>query len=160
MPAPRSAPLLTDVLRGAVAGAAATAAMSALMLAAGRLGLMGRQPPEAIVRRTGRLVGSEPRGRAAQVLAAAAHLGFGAGTGAAHALLPPTRRPVLRGVLVSLGVYAGSYAGWVPALGALPAAERDRTDRQAVMAAAHVVYGAVLGALDDRARGPRGLRAG
>lgn len=156
-----SSSLLTGALRGAAAGTAATAAMSALMLGAGRLGLMGRQPPEAIVRRTGQLVGQQPRGRAAQGLAAVAHLGFGAGTGAVFGLLPPARRPVLRGVLVSLGVYAGSYFGWVPVLGALPAADRDRTDRQVVMAAAHVVYGAALGALDDRARGgARGLRAG
>ena len=49
-------------------------------------------------------------------------------------------------------VYAVSYAGWVPALGALPPADRDRPSRQLVMAAAHLVYGAVLGALDDRWR--------
>ena len=125
------------------------------MLTAGRLGLMGRQPPEAIVRRAGQLGGHEPRGRTAQVLATAAHLAFGAGTGAAHGLLPPARRPAARGVLVGLVVYAASYAGWVPAVGALPPADRDRSDRQAVMAAAHVVYGAVLGVLDDRARGLR-----
>ena len=152
-------PAMTDVVRGAGAGAVATVAMSAVMLAAGRLGMVGRQPPEAIVRRAGQLGGAEPRGRAAGVLASLAHLGFGAGTGAAYALLPPTARPVLRAVGVSLGVYAASYAGWVPALGALPHAERDRTDRQAVMAAAHVVYGAVLGALDARGRG-RGLHRG
>ena len=195
-------PAMTDVVRGAGAGAVATVAMSAVMLAAGRLGMVGRQPPEAIVRRAGQLGGAEPRGRAAGVLASLAHLGFGAGTGAAYALLPPTARPVLRAVGVSLGVYAASYAGWVPgggggggpppaappppprgggrrpggggpavapppprAAAAPPAAPppppppRDRTDRQAVMAAAHVVYGAVLGALDARGRG-RGLHRG
>jgi hypothetical protein len=142
-----------DVLvRGAAAGAVATAGMSALMLAAGRAGLVGRQPPEAIVRQAGALTAVEPRGRLADALAVVAHLGFGAGTGAAYALLPASRRPVLRGVLVGEAVYAVSYAGWVPALGALPRATRDRTARQAVMVAAHLVYGAVLGALDDRWR--------
>ena len=126
--------------------------MSALMLAAGRAGLMGRQPPEAIVRQAGALTVGEPRGRLADVLAAAAHLGFGAATGAAYALLPPSGRPVLRGLAVGQAVYAVSYAGWVPALGALPPADRDRRPRQAAMAAAHLVYGAVLGALDDRWR--------
>lgn len=138
--------------RGAAAGAIATAAMSALMLAAGRAGFVGRQPPEAIVRQAGALAGAEPRGQLADALAAAAHLGFGVGTGAAYALLPRSAHPVLRGVAVGETVYAVSYAGWVPAFGALPHATHDRTARQAVMAAAHLVYGAVLGALDDRWR--------
>lgn len=40
------------------------------MLAAGRAGLMGRKPPEAIVRRSGQLVAVEPRGRLAGALGA------------------------------------------------------------------------------------------
>lgn len=143
---------LTSAGRGALAGSAATVVMSAFMLAAGRAGLVGRQPPEAIVRRAGALTGQEPRGRTADLLASVAHLGFGATTGAAYAVLPPPRSPVVRGVVVSLGVYAVSYAGWVPALGALPPADRDRLDRQAVMLLAHALYGAVLGVLDDRWR--------
>ncbi len=144
--------MIGTLVRGAAAGAVATAPMSALMLAAGRTGLMGRQPPEAIVRRAGELAAVEPRGRLAAALAALAHLGFGAGTGVAYALLPPSGRPVVRGVAVGAGVYAVSYAGWVPALGALPRADRDFPPRQAVMVGAHVLYGAVLGALDDRWR--------
>jgi len=147
--------MIEVLTRGAAAGTVATAAMSALMLAAGRAGLMGRQPPEAIVRRAGELAAVEPRGRVADALATVAHLAFGAGTGTAYALLPPSRRPVARGVAVATGVWAVSYAGWVPALGALPRADRDRPPRQAAMLAAHVVYGAVLGALDDRWRGVR-----
>jgi hypothetical protein len=99
-----------------------------------------------------RLTAVEPRGRLADALAVVAHLGFGVGTGAAYALLPRSTRPVLRGLAVGVAVYAVSYAGWVPALGALPRATRDRTTRQAVMVAAHLVYGGVLGALDDRWR--------
>ena len=144
--------MIEALTRGAAAGAVATAAMSAVMLAAGRAGLMGRQPPEAIVRQAGRLTAGEPRGRLADVLAVGAHLAFGAGTGAAYALLPRSARPALRGMAAGELVYAVSYAGWVPALGALPAADRDRPPRQVVMATAHLVYGAVLGALDDRWR--------
>jgi hypothetical protein len=144
--------VIDALARGAAAGTAATAAMSGLMLAAGRAGLMGRQPPEAIVRQAGARTAVEPRGRLADVLAVVAHLGFGAGTGAAYALLPRSRRPVLRGVAVGEAVYAVSYAGWVPAFGALPRPGRDRPGRQAVMVAAHLVYGGVLGALDDRWR--------
>ena len=43
----------------------------------------------------GALTAVEPRGRLADALAAVAHLGFGAGTGVAYALLPPSRRPVV-----------------------------------------------------------------
>lgn len=145
-------PVVTALLRGVTAGSAATAVMSAGMLAAGRVGLMGLQPPEAIVRRVGQLVGSEPEGRTADVLASLSHLAFGAVSGAAYALLPPARRPVGRGALVGFGIYAVSYAGWVPVLKALPPADEDRSDRQAAMAAVHVVFGAVLGALDARWR--------
>src|SRR5688572_7121377 len=113
--------MMVDALtRGAGAGAVATAAMSAVMLAAGRAGLMGRQPPEAIVRQAGTRAAVEPHGRLADALAVVAHLAFGAGTGAAYALLPRSRRPALRGVAVAEAVWAVSYAGWVPALGALP----------------------------------------
>ena len=144
--------LLSDTARGGLAGAAATVAMSAVMLAARRAGLVGQQPPEALVRRIGQLVGAEPHGRAEDALATASHVAFGAVTGAAYGLLPAPRRPVARGVLTGLAVYVASYAGWVPALGALPAADDDRRDRQAVMTTAHVVYGGVLGALDARWR--------
>lgn len=145
-------PVVTALLRGAVSGSIATGVMSGVMLAAGREGLMGRQPPEAIVRRAGQLVGSEPEGRTAEALASLAHVAFGAVSGAAYALLPATSRPVGRGVVFGFGIYALSYAGWVPAVRALPPADDDRADRQAATASAHVVYGAVLGALDARWR--------
>ena len=144
--------LVVALLRGAAAVSVATGAMSVPMLLAGRAGLMGRQPPEAIVRRAGQLAGAEPRGRTADALAALSHVGFGATAGAAYALLPAPPRPVARGVLVGLAIYGMSYAGWVPALRALPSAHEDRPDRQATMAVAHGVFGAVLGALDARWR--------
>ena len=145
-------PSSSDLLRGAAAGSAATVAMSGLMLAAQRAGLVGRQPPEAIVRTAGAALGSEPRGRTADALGSLAHLGFGASVGGAYALLPERRAGVPAALLTSLAVYAVSYQGWVPALGALPRASRDRNDRQGVMLAAHLVYGVVLGRLDARWR--------
>lgn len=140
------------LLRGAVAGSVATGAMSAPMLVAGRAGLMGRQPPEAIVRRAGQLAGAEPQGSTADALAALSHVAYGVTAGAAYALLPTSSRPVARGVVFGLAIYGVSYAGWVPVLRALPFASEDRPDRQAAMAVAHVVFGAVLGALDARWR--------
>lgn len=145
-------PDVPDLLRGAAAGSAATVAMSAVMLAAGRLGLVGSQPPEAIVRQAGALVDVEPRGRTADVLASLVHVGFGASLGVLHTLVPTRRAGVATGVGTSLAVYAASYQGWVPLFGALPPATRDRDDRQSVMVAAHVAFGAVLGALDARGR--------
>lgn len=144
---------MEQALRGAAAGLVATGAMSAVMLAARRAGLLGRQPPEAIVRRTGRLLGAEPRAPLAGVLGAAAHVAFGAGTGAAYALLP--RRGPGTAVALALAVWAVSYEGWVPALGALPPAHRDRPDRPLVMVAAHVVHGLVLAGAERRLAGTR-----
>ncbi len=145
--------------RGAAAGVVATAAMSALMLAAGRLGLLGRQPPQAIAEQAVEVVTDEPVpspvGRALGVLT---HLAFGAGAGAGYALLPRWLPPRVRGCGWALGIYGAAYQGWVPALGALPPADRDRRDRVTVMVLAHLVYGTVLAsteqALRRRPRGP------
>jgi hypothetical protein len=152
---PRSG-LPLALLRGSVAGAVGTAAMSALMLAAGRAGLIGRQPPEAIARTaTRRVTGAEPHGDTANVLSSVSHLGFGVASGALYAALPAPDvvPPPVRGAAFGVAVWAASYLGWVPrVLGALPSAEDDRDDRVAVMIAAHLVYGGVLGALDARWR--------
>ena len=139
-----------DLVRGAAAGAVATVPMSAVMLALRRP--MGEQPPDAITTEAAHAVGASPTERQADAMAVVAHLGFGAVTGAAYALAPRLGPPVLRGVVTALGVWAVSYQGWVPALGILPKASEDRPARPAVMIAAHVVYGAVLGGLEDRLR--------
>ncbi len=143
------------VARGAVAGGVATVAMSAVMLAGARL--VGRQPPEAIVdAAVARTTGSSPPRDVTQLLAAAAHLGFGAALGAGYALLP--RR--VPGVSVALAVWVLSYEGWVPALGALPRASQDRAGRPAVMIAAHVVHGSVMQALAPEPVRPERRRPG
>lgn len=139
-----------DVVRGAAAGIVATGAMSAVMLAFSRQ--VGEQPPDAIATKAAHAVGADPSEGQADALASLAHAGFGATVGAAYALLPRVGPPPLRGVAVSLGVWAVSYQGWVPALGILPPASRDKPGRPAVMVVAHVVFGVVLGALEDRLR--------
>lgn len=150
--------LARSALNGALAGLAATALMSALMLAAGRLGLMGQQPPEAITERLlpwrYRLPWHEAETNA---LSSATHLAFGA---AAGSLFGVTRRVVPLATLPGAGIVYGllvwltSYVGWIPALRILPPADRDRAGRQPAMIAAHVVYGMVLGLLT------RGVRRG
>lgn len=139
---------------GAVAGAVATVPMSALMLLAQRLGLMGTQPPRRISDGALDAVGVDPPERGRRLLTALSHVGFGAVAGAPfpllHRALPPRAPRPLLGALYGLGVWASAYLGWVPAAGLMPPAHEDRSDRQASMVAAHLVYGAVLGAATAR----------
>lgn len=141
---------LRDAARGAAAGVVATGAMSAVMLAFRKQ--MGEQPPDAIAKSAAHAVGAEPTESEADVLALIAHLGFGLGVGAGYALLPRHLPPPVRGIALALAVWAVSYQGWVPALGILPPADEDRPARPTVMIGAHVVFGAVLGEVEDRLR--------
>lgn len=143
------------MLHGGVAGAAATLAMSVPMLVAGRLGVMGTQPPEAIVRRLLGWSYRPWRARESGAAASIAHVAFGAAGGIGFALarrgLPWVDRPGA-GIVYALGIWASAYLGWVPALRILPRADRDRPGRPAVMIVAHVVYGAALELLTRRDR--------
>jgi hypothetical protein len=146
---------LHALAEGAIAGSIATVPMSGAMAAAGTAGLMGRQPPELIAGAALAAAGApEPSREAEMAVAAVAHLGFGMAMGALYALLErrlrPRTPPVLNGIGFGLAVWAVSYRGWVPALGIMPPPERDRPGRPASMVAAHVVYGAALGALVGR----------
>ena len=153
-------------VQGMVAGAVATLPMSAVMLVAGCTGAMGTQPPERVAEKAMDAAGVDDASEREQdVTASFAHLAFGAGGGAAFALL--RRRldlpvpPVVQGVAYGLAVWATSYQGWIPALRILPPADDDRPGRRRTMIAAHIVYGGVLGALESRnAEGARSRGAG
>jgi hypothetical protein len=131
------------------------------MLAAGRVGLLGRQPPQAIAERAVEVGTRErvpaPVGRALGVLT---HLAFGGGGGVGYALLPRRLPPPVRGCSWALAIYAAAYQGWIPALGALPPAEKDRRDRVAVMVLAHLVYGMVLAKTEQALRAQPDRRTG
>jgi len=149
----RARPLLRRLRLGAGAGVAGTVVMSGVMLAADRFGRLGLPPPQAISEQTMQLAsGARPAASTGRALGLVAHLGFGAAGGAAYALLPRVLGPDLRGLGWGLLVYAVSYQGWVPAMGALPPATRDRRDRVAVMIFAHAVYGSVLGRAEQALR--------
>jgi hypothetical protein len=80
--------------------------------------------------------------------ALAAHFAFGAAAGSIYACLSPALRhryPLQAGVLYALGIWGGSYLGWVPATGAMAPATRQPMARTAMMIAAHIVWGATLG---------------
>ncbi|MFC6081175.1 DUF6789 family protein [Sphaerisporangium aureirubrum] len=134
-----------DLVHGAVSGALATVAMSAAMVAGDQAGMMkGGHPPKHIARAV--LPGHKRRPKPGEgVLGAVAHMGFGAAAGALFAMIADGGRArVSRGVAYGLTIWVVSYQGWVPRLGILPPVHRDHPERQTVMAAAHVVYGAAL----------------
>jgi uncharacterized membrane protein YagU involved in acid resistance len=79
------------------------------------------------------------------------HFGFGAAAGAAYGLIAPRvrARGWLKGPLYGLGVWASSYAGWLPPSRLQPPVTRQPRGRNVTMVAAHLVWGAVLGGLVD-----------
>ncbi len=142
---------ISTLMRGALSGLAGTAAMSVPLLVASRREVIPETPPRSIARTALSKSGLSPGKTFTDVAGTVAHFGFGAACGIAMTALwrqSPSRTvpPVLFGVSAGLAVWAVSYQGWVPALGALPPATRDVPRRQATMVLSHVVFGAVVGA--------------
>jgi hypothetical protein len=129
--------------------------MSALMLAAQQIGMVGKLPPHKIVQGLLAKRGTPwHRRRRRHGLSALSHFAFGAGAGALFGWLSAatgTRRPasVILGSAYGAGIWAIAYGVVLPATGLMPWPGGDRPGRQEVMAAAHLVYGGVLGALTD-----------
>jgi uncharacterized membrane protein YagU involved in acid resistance len=78
-----------------------------------------------------------------------AHFGYGTMVGSMYGLLcrEGVKPGLLSGTLYGLTVWATSYLGILPALGILKPATRHPPQRNALMIAAHVVWGCVLGGL-------------
>ena len=147
---------MSEVFEGVAVGMVATAPMTWTMWATDRLLPSHAQchlPPRQI---TDELLDKadlkddldRPQRRA---LATAAHYAFGAAAGgllAVAAKKVPLPKP-LTGALVGSLVWASSYLGWLPALGIRRSATEDYPARNAQMFAAHLVWGAVAGALLD-----------
>jgi len=57
---------------------------------------------------------------------------------------------LLKGVLYGIAVWAGSYLGWLPALGVLRPATQFPPKRNGLMIVAHLVWGAVLSITTDK----------
>ncbi|MFI5285168.1 MAG: DUF6789 family protein [Candidatus Dormibacteria bacterium] len=140
------------LLRGAVAGTVATAPMSAVMMGAKQFGLMGGMPPEKITAKVLKRSGIRPSSEQQDALATVLHFAFGTAAGAAFGVVAP-KRAIARvplGMAYGASIWGVSYMGWVPAFGIMPPSHRDRRDRQMVMFAGHLVYGAVLAILVGR----------
>jgi uncharacterized membrane protein YagU involved in acid resistance len=143
-----------SVLRGAASGLAATVPMTIVMEAL-RAVLPAEQsrrmPPREIVDRaiektvemTGEGTGLDRGDRVA--LTTVAHLAFGAAAGAVYGAAVGLRRSsILAGMAYGLGVWAAAYGVGLPSLGLHPAATGDTEDRNEVLIASHVVWGAAL----------------
>lgn len=92
-------------------------------------------------------------------LTMANHFAYGAACGALYAFGPSRmkRSPIATGALFGLGVWAGSYLGWLPAVGMRSNAFRMPAKRNALMILSHLVWGASLGFAENelRRRGSR-----
>lgn len=147
------------VVGGAVAGLAATVPMSlAMELMHRRLPAPQRHPlpPRHITMRFAKKLGvrhrlDEPQ---RQALTALAHFGYGTAVGSLFGTFAPRRRAeaVAAGAAFGLLVWAASYLGLMPALDLHRPATREPAGRNALMIAAHLVWGATAGAVASSLR--------
>lgn len=140
-----------DLFRGAIAGSVATVPMTISMLIGWRL-LPRREryplPPREIMGELAERMGKEDLLTEAQLMAATllSHFAYGAVSGSMYALFEK-RISVggrLKGVLAGLILWAGSYLGWLPAMGILKPATQHPWRRNLLMILAHVVWGMTL----------------
>jgi uncharacterized membrane protein YagU involved in acid resistance len=157
--ASQSGDLPSALLAGAAAGFVATAPMTAAMeVMHRRLPWWERYslPPSQIITRIKAQFGlRRHRNRSEHLMVTLlAHFGYGAAAGAVYAPIADTvpLPGALKGVTFGLIVWGVSYLGLLPALGILRPATRHPRRRSALMIAAHVVWGAVLGVLTDMIR--------
>ncbi|HEX4925319.1 MAG TPA: DUF1440 domain-containing protein [Bdellovibrionales bacterium] len=170
---------MNRILAGAAAGALATLPMSAAM------GAMFAQlprrekyplPPREITDEVLNKAGLDRAidDRAVAALTLVSHFTYGAECGAVYGAVE-NRIPgpaFLKGVGYGLAVWGVSYLGWIPAAGILKPATEHPARRNALMIAAHMIWGAALSAVykglrrtpePARARpatGPRLVRGG
>ena len=144
------------LLTGALAGLAATVPMTLAMVWMHRRLPEDEQyplPPRQVTMNTAEAVGVVEEGRLEEsekkAMTLAAHFTYGAAVGALYA--PLARRvplpPVVSGAAYGVAVWAGSYLGWLPAVGLLSPATEHPARRTALMIAAHLVWGSAAGAL-------------
>lgn len=141
------------ILTGAAAGFAATAPMTAAMIMMHRALPRREQyplPPRLITERIADDTGVSEAMDETQMTAAtlAAHFGYGAACGAIYGAAADEidASPMVKGVVWGLIVWTGSHLGLLPALGILTPATQHPARRNALMIAAHVIWGAALGA--------------
>jgi len=141
---------VNEVAHAAGRGAVAAMAMTGMRAFTVNVGIVKQPPPQAIFKQKARglmLLVPRRRRRAAIELF---HWGYGAGGGAAFALLPgELRRRRWAGPLYGLAIWLGFELGFAPALG-LSQARKVRPVDRAGLAADHLLYGLVLNEMRER----------
>jgi uncharacterized membrane protein YagU involved in acid resistance len=140
---------MSRTVQAAVAGVVATLLMTVVLYVGKWLGLFHTPPPKEISARAEEAAGTRPTGSTFSLNWLGAHLAFGALAGAVYPWVRrgyPGSGPV-SGALYGLSVWFLAYVGVLPELGLYPDPVEDSTARQAVLVAAHVVYGATVGRL-------------
>lgn len=144
---------MNGVVTGAVAGLIATVPMTIFMKALHKQLPAHEQyplPPRLIVEEATEKVGLDDNlGEEEKLpLTMLSHFGYGAASGVLYdnALRSLDVEPTAaNGVAYGLGVWALSYLGMLPATDLLSSATEHPARRNALMIAAHVVWGATLG---------------
>lgn len=147
---------MNNHIAGGVAGLAATAPMTlAMELMHQQLPWQERYPlpPREITEKLAEEAEIEDEMSEEEQLVAtlASHFGYGTACGVVYSTVADklSGPPALRGIQFGLVVWAGSYLGLLPAMGILKPATEHPMRRNALMIAAHVVWGAATGAITD-----------
>jgi hypothetical protein len=143
---------IADVLHGAVRGAVAAMTMTGMRAFTVNAGIVNEAPPQAIVRQRVPGMGRfRMRRKRRRVIEELFHWGYGAGGGAAFAVLPePVRRRPWAGPAYGLAIWLGFEVAIAPALG-LKQARQLRLVERGALAADHLLYGFVLAETRRRA---------
>lgn len=144
---------MNQILSGAVAGLTATVPMTAAMAGMHRLlppELSYPLPPRLITENVLETVNVEDQvpEEGERELSVVNHFAYGTAMGAIYAagLESLDAKPTMaNGIAFGLGVWAGSYQALLPLAGLFPPAHKQPAARNALMIAAHVVWGAALG---------------
>lgn len=148
---------MITLLQGALAGCIATAPMTIVMTLLHRLLPRREQyplPPSEIVEQIEEGVGAQQHMTEQQHLALTllGHFGYGAAVGAGYGLLRKQLPfgKIANGIVYGLLVWTVSYLGLLPAAGLLTPATAHPARRNALMIAAHIVWGAATGVLVEQ----------
>ncbi len=150
---------MNKLLIGAAAGFAATVPMTVVMKIL-HANLPEDEdyplPPREIIDETAKRVELQDdlSEEAKTALTFAGHFAYGTASGSLYPVLFSNPNPV-NGMAYGLGVWGASYLGWLPAAGILGSATKHPARRVALMVAAHLVWGATLGAIAQKAEGER-----
>ena len=145
---------MNKYLAGAVAGTLATIPMTLTMKTLHRqIPKKERKPlpPEQITMEIAEDIGAEDlldEKIEREAVTLFNHFAYGAAAGAVYAAVAENvdLPPALKGIGYGLAVWTGSYLGWLPLAGILPPATEHPASQNRTMIAAHVVWGAALGA--------------